>query len=170
MSRRAACVLALAAALAACGKAKERSLGPAPDFDARTLEGKDLRLSALKGKVVLLDFWATWCEPCEETIPRLAQLDERYRAQGLEVVGVSVDDEGAPVGPYVREHRMRYPVFVDADKQVMELYEVRGLPTTVLVDRRGRLRARWLGSGEDVSEEMERDIRRMLDEKEEKKT
>ena len=160
-------LLALAAGFAAagCGARSDTQVSPAPDFEARALTGKALKLSTLKGKVVLLDFWATWCGPCEETIPRLERLDDRYRAQGLEIVGVSVDDDAGEVPPFVRAHGMRYPVVVDEGKQVMELYNVRAVPTTVLVDRRGRIRARWMGTGDDVVEEMEQDIRSMLDEK-----
>ena len=159
-------VLAAGLAAAGCGVSSDKLMTPAPDFEARMLTGGALRLSALRGKVVLLDFWATWCGPCEETIPRLEALDGRYRAQGLEIVGVSVDDDAGEVPPFVRAHGMRYPVFVDEGKQVMGLYAVRAVPTTVLVDRKGRVRARWMGAGDDVDDEMERDIRRMLEEKE----
>ena len=159
MSRRWA--LALAAGLAAgCGN--PGIMSPAPDFEARTLTGQALRLSSLRGKVVLLDFWATWCEPCEETIPRLEALDAEYRGKGLAVVGLSVDDDDAEVQPYVREHGMRYPVVVDADKRVMALYGVRGIPVTVLVDRAGLVRRRWLGSGDGIGDEVEAAVKKLV--------
>ncbi len=137
----------------------------APDFQAKALGGQALSLSGLKGKVVLLDFWATWCGPCEETIPHLIELHAKKRERGLEVVGISVDDYPEDVPAFVKSHGMKYPVFVDAEKEVMDLYGVRNVPTTVLVDRTGKVRGRWLGAGEEVEAELDAAIDALLAEK-----
>ena len=152
---------------AACRRPEPKTAGgeAAPDFQAKVLGGQALSLSGLKGKVVLLDFWATWCGPCEETIPHLVRLHGRKRERGLEVVGISVDDYPEDVPAYVKVHGMKYPVFVDAEKEVMDLYGVRNVPTTVLVDRAGKVRGRWLGAGDEVERELDEAIDLLLDEK-----
>ncbi|MBI5203253.1 MAG: TlpA family protein disulfide reductase [Elusimicrobia bacterium] len=153
----AALVAAVLIGAAACRRPEPKlpSGEPAPDFQAKVLGGQALSLSGLKGKVVLLDFWATWCGPCEETIPHLIQLNGSRRDKGLEVVGVSVDDYPEDVPAYVKTHGMKYPVFVDAEKEVMDLYGVRNVPTTVLIDRAGKVRGRWLGAGDEVERELD---------------
>lgn len=158
--------LALGLGLAACSRTPEPESKPAPDFEAKALDGKTLRLSGLRGKVVLLDFWATWCGPCEETIPHLLELYRLHGARGLEIVGISVDDTDSDVPPFVAQHGMRYPVVVDSDKDLLELYGVRSIPTSVLVDREGRIRGRWLGSGDEVERELEAAVLKLLAEPE----
>ncbi|MBI4422768.1 MAG: TlpA family protein disulfide reductase [Elusimicrobia bacterium] len=159
--RRAVLAAGLLAA-SACGKPAGQPASSAPDFQVETVGGETLRLSALKGKVVLLDFWATWCLPCEETIPKLAVLHQRYRERGLEVVGVSVDDDVRDVPPYAKSHGIGYAVALDPDKDVMDAYGVRSIPTTILVDRSGRLRGRWLGTGARLERELEAEVQKLL--------
>lgn len=111
---------------------------PMEDFSMRTLDGKPWRLSDQKGKVVLLNFWATWCPPCREETPDLVALSKKYKAQGLEVVGISVDQDAAKaVPPFVKEYGIPYTVLVPkGDEPVLALAQG-GIPTSVLLDRRG---------------------------------
>src|SRR5881398_1022551 len=88
----------------------------APDFTLTELSGQKLRLADYKGKVVLLDFWATWCGPCRIEIPGFVELENRYRDQGLAVIGISLDDSVDPVGPFYKEFRMNYPVALGDNK------------------------------------------------------
>ncbi len=119
---------------------------PAPDFTLPVvspdghLGGDRMRLADQRGKVLLVDFWATWCRPCQASTPILVRLANRYRARGLVVMGVNVD-EGAPdmVGPFMRHFGVTYPVLYD-DGQVQSAYAIRALPTAVLIDRQGRIR------------------------------
>ncbi|MBI4425032.1 MAG: TlpA family protein disulfide reductase [Elusimicrobia bacterium] len=161
----AAVLWGLAAASCRRPEPKAPSNEPAPDFQAKTLGGKALSLSGLKGKVVLLDFWATWCGPCEDTIPHLVRTYGRLKDRGLEVVGISLDDDAEDVPAFVRSYGMKYPVVVDEEKSIMELYGVRSVPTTVLVDREGKVRERWLGAGPEIERELDDALLKLLDEK-----
>ena len=113
----------------------------APDFALPTLGGETFRLSDLRGKVVVVNFWATWCAPCREEIPDLVRLQEAYRGRGVAFVGVSVDEEGAAVvRPFAEQYGINYPVALD-DGSVMQRYEgAAALPTTYFVTREGRVR------------------------------
>jgi cytochrome c biogenesis protein CcmG/thiol:disulfide interchange protein DsbE len=112
---------------------------PAPDFALKDASGQSTKLSDLKGKVVLLNFWATWCGPCALEIPWFEQFEQQYRSKGLEIVGVSMDEEGwSIVKPYIAEHKINYRVLLGNDS-VGELYGgVDSLPTTFIIDREGR--------------------------------
>ena len=132
----------------------------APPFSLTDLNGRKLELSDHKGKVVLLDFWATWCGPCRIEIPGFVRLQERYRDQGLVVIGVSLDDSPEPVREFYREFRMNYAVAM-GDERVPELYGgIIGLPTTFLIGRDGRIHSRHIGAT-DVSV-FEEEIKELL--------
>ena len=118
----------------------------APDFTLTELNGQKLSLADYKGKVVLLDFWATWCGPCRIEIPGFVQLQNKYRDQGFTVIGVSMDDGPEPVKEFYQEFRMNYPVAL-TDHKVDQLYGgVIGLPTTFVIGRDGRIYARHPGA------------------------
>jgi len=122
----------------------------APLFSATDINGRKLELADYKGKVILLDFWATWCGPCRIEIPGLVQLQERYRDQGLVVIGVSMDDSVEPVRDFYREFSMNYAV-VMGESRITELYGgIIGLPTTFLIGRDGRIYSKHMGAT-DVS-------------------
>jgi peroxiredoxin len=121
----------------------------AKDFSLSTPEGTTFRLADYRGKVVFLNFWATWCPPCKEEMPAMERLHQHYRDKGLVVLAVSVDAEGAPiVKPFVKEYKLTFPVALDPKMTVAEQYGVRGLPTSFLVDRRGALVGLALGPRE----------------------
>lgn len=122
----------------------------APDFSLPELTGERLTLSAYRGKVVLLDFWATWCDPCREEIPHLVELQNKYRGRGLEIIGVSMDDGPEPVRDFYQRFKMNYPV-VMGNAKTGELYGgVLGLPIAFLIGRDGRIYAKHAGAT-DVS-------------------
>ena len=120
----------------------------APNFSLKDLNGNKLDLADYKGKVVLLDFWATWCGPCRIEIPGFVELQERYRERGLAVIGVLTQDEESNVPVFYREFRMNYHVALgDDDGKVAGLYHCCfGLPTTFLIGRDGRIYARHEGT------------------------
>ena len=118
----------------------------APDFSLPQLTGGMLTLSSYRGKVVLLDFWATWCDPCREEIPHFVELQKQYGNQGLQIIGVSMDDEPEPVRDFYQHFQMNYPV-VMGNAQIGELYGgVLGLPIAILIGRDGRIYARHIGA------------------------
>jgi thiol-disulfide isomerase/thioredoxin len=131
-------------------KSQSKDWPMAPAFSLNDLNGRKIDLANQKGKVVLLDFWATWCGPCRIEIPGFVRLQERYRDQGLVVIGVSMDDDVEPVRDFYREFNMNYAVAM-GDQRVSDLYGgIIGLPTTFLIGRDGRIYAKHTGAT-DVS-------------------
>jgi peroxiredoxin len=133
---------------------------PAPDFILPQLDRHDLRLSSYRGKVVLLDFWATWCDPCREEIPHLVELQQKYASSGLQIIGISMDDSPDPVRPFAEQFHMNYPV-VMGTAQTGALYGgILGLPITFLIDRDGRIYAKHIGA--TSAEVFEKEIKTLL--------
>jgi thiol-disulfide isomerase/thioredoxin len=123
-----------------------KALRPAPDFALTDLSGRPLHLSDYRGKVVILDFWATWCEPCKEEIPHLIEMQNKYSAQGLQVLGVSMDDDQPPVVKFQQQFKMNYPVAVGDSKLADQYGGILGLPITFVIDRQGRIVSRHVGA------------------------
>ena len=131
--------------LAAGSLAHDSDLRMAPDFMRTDLDGKSLNLRQYRGKVVLLNFWATWCGPCLIEMPTFAAWQNTYRKAGLQVVGISMDDDAAPVKRMYQKDRLNYPVAM-GDAELGELFGgVLGLPLTYLIDPDGRIVRRYQG-------------------------
>jgi peroxiredoxin len=122
------------------GASEEQARKPAPGFSLHDAQGKEVRLSDYKGKVVLLNFWATWCTGCKEEIPWFIDFQTKYKPNGLAVVGVSMDDDGWKVlTPWLGEHELNYKVVLGNDA-VGDLYGgIDALPMTLLIDREGKI-------------------------------
>ena len=117
------------------------------DFTLKDMNGAEVRLADHKGKVVLLNFWATWCPPCKMEIPWFVEFQEQYGSRGFQVLGVSVDDPPEKLPPFAREFGTNYPLLVGADRDdVQEAYgPIFGIPVTVIIGRDGRICKRHLG-------------------------
>lgn len=120
---------------------------PAPAYSTISLSGDSVSLAGQRGKVVLLNVWATWCHPCRDEIPELRALHERYQGRGLELVGVSVDADGNDEGikEFMKEFEMTYPIWRDPGENVSTRFLVIGVPATFLIDKQGVLRWRKTG-------------------------
>ena len=130
---------------------------PAPDFTLKTLEGKEVSLSDLRGKVVLVNFWATWCPPCRSEMPLFERVYKKYKDKGFEILAVSTDSSLDPVKKFVKDYKISFMILYD-DKNVVGLYGVQGLPTSFLIDRDGKIIKVRLGEYKEV----ERDLKEVL--------
>jgi peroxiredoxin len=117
----------------------------APEFDLATADGKRVLLTALRGQVVLLNFWATWCPPCREEMPSMERLHQEFRAQGLAVLAVDIQESPKQVARFMRDFRLTFPALLDTDAAVAGRYGARGLPSTYLIDRNGRVVGQAVG-------------------------
>lgn len=131
------------------------------DFTMKDMTGRDVHLSDYKGKVILLDFWATWCGPCKFEIPGFVELQERYGKRGLQVIGVSVDDTIEKLEPFARAHRINYPLLVGLGHDDMqEAYgPIWGIPINVLISRDGRICSRHTGLPPSEGESLEKTVK-----------
>ena len=120
--------------------------GPAPDFTLPLLDGGQLRLSSYRGKVVLLDFCATWCVPCREETPHFVELQNRYGVRGLQIIGVSMDDSPDPVHSFYQQFHMNYPVVMGTAEVGSAYGGVLGLPIAFVLDRDGRIYSKHMGA------------------------
>ena len=128
--------------LASCGAPPASR--QAPDFSLKTLDGKIATLAELRGKPVLLNFWATWCESCKEEMPALEALHKKLGGKAA-LLGASMDsDFSKDVPPFARKYGLTFPL-IGADDKTMRAYAVRSLPATFLIDAEGRIVRRWLG-------------------------
>jgi thiol-disulfide isomerase/thioredoxin len=141
---------ALAARLAGCGlavilsgAASADAIAPgaaAPAFQLHSSGSADLSLSDLKGQVVLINFWASWCGPCRQEMPVLEQLYKKYKGAGFTLLGVNVEPKSADAEGFLKSTPVSFPILFDTDSKVSKLYEVSGMPSTVILDRAGKVR------------------------------
>ncbi len=134
----------------------------APDFTLRSMDGHNLRLGEQRGRVVMINFWATWCGPCRQEMPHLNRLYEKYRAAGFVLFGVNVDDDVRNVAAIAQKMNLAFPVLPDIDKQVSKQYDLSVMPSTVLIDRDGRVRHVHRGYREGFEDMYEKQIRELL--------
>lgn len=133
---------------------------PAPEFALKDSAGRTIRLTKYRGKVVLLDFWATWCHGCKEEIPWFSEFERKYAAKGLRVVGVSLDEDGwKVVKPFIRSAQVPYRIIL-GDNATAKKYGIENMPDTFLIDRHGRIAATYAGLVD--KDDVEANIRAML--------
>lgn len=160
--RRSAAVFLTLLVTAGCGRPGP-SLGPAPAFQLQDLAGGSFTSESLRGKVVVLDFWATWCGPCITEIPDYDDFWRRNRGRGVEVIGIVVESgEAREIEAFVREARIAYRQLL-GDDRIQEAFQVdQGLPTTFVIDRDGRVAARILGAVPGKFESLQKTVDALL--------
>ncbi|UFS72733.1 TlpA family protein disulfide reductase [Geomonas sp. RF6] len=135
-------------ALSGCSRSEAPAIegNAAPDFTLKDLSGRDVSLSSLKGKVVLVNFWATWCPPCREEIPSMVRLNKGMDGQPFQMLAISVNDGGKKeVDPFLKDSNTVLPVLLDADQKVAKRYGTTGVPETFVVDKKGIIVKKVIG-------------------------
>lgn len=138
--------------------------GQAPDFSLNDLDGVEVSLSNLRGKIVLLEFWATWCPPCRESIPAMNELYKKYNDKGLVLLGISVDkgqNIAEDIRAFIREYSIKYPIAIDS-KNVNTLYGVYSIPTLILIDKAGKVALKNIGFSPEMEKRLSSEIERLL--------
>ena len=157
--------LALCATLAVVAGTASPALAPAttaPDFTLHAMTGANLQLKDQRGRVVMVNFWATWCGPCREEMPQLNRLYEKYRASGFVLLGVNVDDDTSKAAEVAKKLGLTFPVLLDTDKKVSKLYDLSTMPSTVIIDRDGKVRYVHRGYLAGYEDSYEKQIRELL--------
>lgn len=157
-------LLLLAAFAAGTATAAVQPQQAAPDFTLKRAEGGNLRLTEQRGQVVLINFWASWCGPCRVEMPHLNRLHDKYKAGGFMVLGINIDDDPRHGAATAARWGVKFPVLLDAEKTVTRAYDLGAMPSTVLVDRDGRIRFLHRGYREGLEAEYERQIRELVKE------
>lgn len=132
---------------------------PAPALSLPGLDGRPVSLADFKGKVVLLDFWATWCDPCVAELPDLKRLHNDYKEKGFSVLGVSLDEELEAVPRFVRENKVPYPIMLNGSEPPPD-YPLPGIPTAFLIDRNGLIVEKYFGP--KSYDRLSRDVEKVL--------
>ncbi len=164
MLRRTLILIATALLPAAGAWAAVQPQQAAPDFTLKRAEGGNLRLAEQRGQVVLINFWASWCGPCRVEMPHLNKLHDKYKAGGFMVLGVNIDDDPRHGAATAARWGVRFPVLLDAEKTVTRAYDLGAMPSTVLVDRDGRIRFLHRGYRDGLEAEYEKQIRELVKE------
>ncbi|MDH5359874.1 MAG: TlpA family protein disulfide reductase [Gammaproteobacteria bacterium] len=151
--------LGLALAPMSAGHAKSYK---APNFTLKTLDKKTVKLSSYKGKVVYLDFWASWCKPCRKSFPVMRQLQRKYKKQGLRVITINLDKDKKELKRFLKEFRINFPVALDPQGKVARRYGVKAMPSSYLIDRQGRIRHVHLGFLQKDAKKTEDQIKKLL--------
>ncbi len=136
---------------------------PAPDFKADSLNGQGkISVKGMEGKVVIVDFWATWCEPCKKSFPKLQELNVKYKASGLEIVGISEDDEKGGIADFGSTYGSKFPLGWDDGKSIAGKWQPKSMPASFIVDRKGIVRFAHLGyhDGDEVT--IEKEVKSLL--------
>ncbi len=142
-------------------KPDNNARAPIIDFTLTGIDGMDYTLSAQKGTVVLVDFWATWCPPCLKEIPHLKDLYEQYKDQGFAVWGVSLGDEEGKLNAFVDEYAIGYPILLGT-QNIGQQYGVQGIPTTLLIDKQNRIAFKHVGFSPGMEEQFSKEIEQLL--------
>jgi peroxiredoxin len=157
-------VLGLAVGLAGCTVPSNSPSGgqPAPQFSLPNLDGKQVNLKDFANKVIIVDFWATWCGPCREEIPHFNKLYEDYRGKGFEIVGISMDTEGPEtIKKFAKDLRMEYTLLIGNENVAEDFGGVAGLPTTFIIDRKGNIVKKYRGFQPAFMQEIEKAVKEL---------
>jgi peroxiredoxin len=163
-TRLAVVLFALALAGTGSAMALPSAGAAAPDFAAKSSTGRNVRLSELRGQVVLINFWASWCSPCRQELPLLGKIYTQYRSAGFALLAVNVDDNRKDAEGMLKRLDLKFPTLFDGGKNVAKLYGVDTMPATLVIDRDGRVRYVHRGYYEGYERKYEQQVRELLKE------
>lgn len=136
--------------------------GAAPDFTLKSNQDKNIRLQDLRGEVVLLNFWASWCGPCRQEMPLMNDIYAEYKDLGFTILAVNVDEDSADANRFLKVVPVDFPVLYDSDSKISEMYQVDAMPTTVLIDRDGNKRFHHRGYKVGYEDEYSKQVRALV--------
>ncbi|KZY43639.1 redoxin [Oleiphilus sp. HI0081] len=155
--------LVTAALLSLSGLSSAEQLsGAAPDFTLKSNQGSNIRLEELKGEVVMLNFWASWCGPCRQEMPLMNDIFAKYEDLGFTILAVNVDEDSADADRFLKALPVDFPVVYDSTSKVSEMYEVDAMPTTVMIDRDGNKRFLHRGYKPGYEEEYANQVKQLI--------
>ena len=153
--------------LTGCGDGKNRAKAPkiVPNFTLTSLDGTQITRDSLKGKVVLLDFWATWCAPCRAAIPHLVTIYEAYKDKGFEVIGVCLDQGGdvSEISDFIKRNQVTYPIAIGTNNPITkDLGNITSLPTMILLDKNSSIEFKVVGFNNEIGNKLESKIKELI--------
>lgn len=160
-SFRALSVLCLSLCISLSAHASDIS-GPAPDFTLKSKDGSNVRLEDLRGQVVMLNFWASWCGPCRQEMPLMDEIYEKYEKFGFTILAVNVDEDSADADRFLDAVPVTFPILYDNESRISELYEVDAMPTTVMIDRDGNKRFLHRGYKPGYEDDYRKQVKKLI--------
>ncbi|MBB3169779.1 TlpA family protein disulfide reductase [Simiduia aestuariiviva] len=155
-------LLSFALFIGGLSHATEPLSGPAPDFTLKSRDGKNIRLSDLRGQVIMLNFWASWCGPCRQEMPLLDELSKRYSRAGFTLLGVNVEQDTAAGEKYLQDTPVSFPILWDPTSTVSKLYNIDAMPSTVMIDRDGNMRYLHRGYKPGYEKDYKKQIKELI--------
>jgi len=153
-------LLILGILVVACGSREGTKQAENTDFTLQSLDGAEYKLSELEGQVVVIDFWATWCPPCRNSIPAFIRLYNKYHEQGFTILGIGLDDEQA-LRDFSKQMKIPYPILI-GNNEIAKTYQVSGIPKTIFLDKKGNVRKTQTGFAPELEAQFEELIQTML--------
>ena len=142
--------------------ASEKLSGKAANFTLKSRSGKNIKLSELRGEVVMLNFWASWCGPCRKEMPLLEKIHKKYKKLGFTLLGVNVEQDTRAAKRYLKDVKVSFPVLFDPANKTSKLYNVSAMPTTILIDRNGNKRFLHKGYKAGYENTYKKEIKKLL--------
>jgi len=142
--------------------ASEKISGKAANFTLKSRSGKNIKLSELRGNVVMINFWASWCGPCRQEMPLLEKIHKKYKRLGFTLLGVNVEENSAAAKNYLKDVKVTFPILFDNTSKTSKLYKVSAMPTTILIDRNGNKRYLHKGYKPGYENDYKKQIKKLL--------
>ena len=142
--------------------ASEKLSGKAPNFTLKSRSGKNIKLSELRGQVIMLNFWASWCGPCRKEMPILEKIHKKYKRLGFTLLGVNVEENSRDAKNYLKDVRVTFPILFDNRQRVSKMYNVSAMPTTVIIDKNGNKRFLHKGYKAGYENDYKKQIKKLL--------